>query len=75
LGRLGRKASWAAAGPPAGGTGRGGKGRLGHADQLGRARGGDWAKKEERGERKEKGFPFSKVYFLDECFHKFNKSK
>jgi hypothetical protein len=49
LGRLGRKASWAAAGPTAGGRGEGGKGRLGHA--------------------------FSRVYFLDECFHNFNQSK
>jgi hypothetical protein len=42
----------------------------GEGDQAG------WAKKGGEGKRgKEKGFPFSKVYFLDECFHNFNQSR
>jgi hypothetical protein len=76
--QLGREAGWAATRPTAG-RGEGGRGGwLGRAGQLGHARGegAGWAKKGRReGERKEKDFPFSKVYFIDECFHNFNQSK
>jgi hypothetical protein len=51
---------------------RGEKGRLGRLASWA-ARGGGWAKKGGEGGRgKEKGFPFSKTHFLDECFHNFN---
>jgi hypothetical protein len=70
--QLGREAG---AGPTAG--------RERGEDRLGRlaswaAREGEGAagpKGEERGEREEKDFPFSLIYFLDECFHNFNQPK
>jgi 23S rRNA pseudouridine2605 synthase len=58
-GRLGRP-GWPTAGEGKG-RGRGWAGRLGRA----RGGGGGWAKNGEGGgEREEKGFPFSKIYFL-----------
>jgi hypothetical protein len=58
--------------------GGGGGGWAGTGPMVGRGEGDQagWAKKGGEGERgKEKGFPFSKVYFLDECFHNFNQSR
>jgi hypothetical protein len=60
---------------------RGGKGRGGKAGWAGRpagprAKGGGWAKRRGKGgERKEKDFPFSNIYFLYECFHTSKQSK
>jgi hypothetical protein len=71
-GQLGRH------GAQSGGEGRGVERPTGPRWPAGpRARGGGAAGPKQRGEgeRKEKGFPFSKVYFLDECFHNFNQSK
>jgi hypothetical protein len=71
---------WAArpAGPPARPTaGEGKKGgergwRGGLASWAARE-GGGWAKREERGEEKNKKVSyFSKPHFLDECLHNFN---
>jgi hypothetical protein len=76
-------AAWGAGGGGAAGPG-GWLGRRGAHSGKGRGWGG-WAaregrgglgrKGEEGGGRKEKVFLFSKIYFLDECFHNFNQSK
>jgi hypothetical protein len=61
-GRLGRRGARS-------GKERGGKGRLGRT----RGEGAAGPKREKRGERKEKGFPFS--LNLDECFSQFQSNK
>jgi hypothetical protein len=70
----GGKAGWAAGG---GGVGGGGP-KAGWASRPAgpRAKAGGWAKRRGKGgERKEKDFPFSNIYFLYECFHTFKQSK
>jgi hypothetical protein len=83
-------ASWAQSGGRRGGElgrgiagprregGKGGGGKAGWASRPAgpRAKAGGWAKRRGKGgERKEKDFPFSNIYFLYECFHTFKQSK